>query len=270
MTLQVCATDWDFTLLRSDRTLSPTTIATLDRFRATQATLVVVSGRPVSGVRYSAVKCGFDAHDLPVVGLNGAELQVHSDSELVTVGGLPAALAFEILETISGTGLGVYLMDGNVLYASHPGSEFADLNQRETGQLVRALHELPDAGITAGKMMVAGDPGQLRRTEPALREHLGGAAELAYSENVCLDLMPPGIDKGRGLTALSTLMGFSMDSVLAIGDNHNDIPMIRAAAVGVAVANAVPQLRSIAHYIAPSNDDDGVADTIRRYFEQPQ
>jgi len=81
-----------------------------------------------------------------------------------------------------------------------------------------------------------------------------------------VDILPVGCSKASALEHLSKLRGCTMDDVMAIGDNWNDVPMLRAAGRAVVMANAPEYLKDIAlaegWEMAPSNEEDGVAVAI--------
>ena len=60
--------------------------------------------------------------------------------------------------------------------------------------------------------------------------------------------------------------GISFDQVIAVGDNLNDIEMIEAAGLGIAMGNSPQELKDIADYVAPSNDEDGVAYVVEKFI----
>lgn len=69
--------------------------------------------------------------------------------------------------------------------------------------------------------------------------------------------------------AVAHLMSYlkvTSDKIVAVGDSENDIPMLLAAGIGVAMGNASDSLKSIAEYVAPSVFDHGVVDVINKYF----
>lgn len=72
-------------------------------------------------------------------------------------------------------------------------------------------------------------------------------------------------NKGDSLLRFGAQLGFTRDQIMACGDGLNDIDMIRAAGFGVAMANAVPEIRDAADYITLSNDQDGVAAVIEKF-----
>ena len=89
---------------------------------------------------------------------------------------------------------------------------------------------------------------------------------MVNSEVNYLEILASGVSKGSALHYLATHLNMSVDEVIAIGDNRNDVEMIREAGLGVAVANAHPDVKQVADMITDSNDDDGVAKVIEQYF----
>jgi hydroxymethylpyrimidine pyrophosphatase-like HAD family hydrolase len=76
--------------------------------------------------------------------------------------------------------------------------------------------------------------------------------------------------KQHALAAVCEDLGVDADDVLAIGDSRNDVPMLRWAGIGVAMANALPEVIEAAPFVTASNDDDGVARAIERFVLDPR
>ena len=74
-----------------------------------------------------------------------------------------------------------------------------------------------------------------------------------------------GVDKGTGVLKLAEHWGIPAEAILAVGNDENDIPMFKAAGVGVAVANANPEVFDFADWIAPDVKNGGAAEAIRRF-----
>ena len=72
--------------------------------------------------------------------------------------------------------------------------------------------------------------------------------------------------KGNALKSLCARLDIPMSSVLAIGDNQNDIEMLRFAGVSVAMGNAKEDVKSAARFVTGSNEEDGAAEFLERYF----
>ncbi len=68
--------------------------------------------------------------------------------------------------------------------------------------------------------------------------------------------------KADALIELAAYLGLDKDSIMAFGDSSNDEQMVVRSGIGVAMGNSVPELLDVADYIAPTNEDDGVAYTL--------
>lgn len=91
------------------------------------------------------------------------------------------------------------------------------------------------------------------------------------SEPACVDIMALGIGKWPGLCRLAERIGIPLEHIIAAGDYDNDLEMIQNAAIGVAVRNALPQVRAAADYVTPhDNDHDAVADVVERFLLGPE
>ena len=78
--------------------------------------------------------------------------------------------------------------------------------------------------------------------------------------------MPRGVDKAASLQRLMKICNLAENGFMACGDGYNDLSMLRAAALGVAMANAQPVVQEAADWVAPSNDEDGVAVAVERFL----
>jgi Cof subfamily protein (haloacid dehalogenase superfamily) len=96
----------------------------------------------------------------------------------------------------------------------------------------------------------------------------GIECELVQSESTYLEILPQAVSKGHALKLLVKRMGIDMQDVIAIGDNLNDLEMIREAGLGVAVDNAHPKLKDEAQYITNSHLNHAVAEVIQKYCLQ--
>ena len=80
-----------------------------------------------------------------------------------------------------------------------------------------------------------------------------------------LEVLPKGTSKGNGVKSLMRDMGIKMANVMAIGDGENDLEMLKAAGLGVAIGNADAVLKEVAQEVVGTNDEDGVAEAIERF-----
>lgn len=95
--------------------------------------------------------------------------------------------------------------------------------------------------------------------------------ECVPSEPGCVDIMALGVNKRRGLEHLVQLLDISQRHLIAAGDYTNDLEMIRYAGIGVAVANALPEVKAIANYVTKrDNDHNAVAEIVNKFLLQDE
>jgi Cof subfamily protein (haloacid dehalogenase superfamily) len=76
-----------------------------------------------------------------------------------------------------------------------------------------------------------------------------------------------GVSKGNAVKALAQKYGIKREEIICIGDNENDLSMIEYAGLGVAMGNAIDSVKEIADYVTSSNDDNGVAKALKKFFD---
>ena len=121
-------------------------------------------------------------------------------------------------------------------------------------------------GAPIKKIILLSDPDSIKNEIlPHWENRLRGTGfktVVAVSEH--LELIPEGVNKWVGLTSLMQSMGISFRSCMAIGDGKNDYEMVKNAAVGVAMGNAVEEVKSVADHVVSSNDEDGIAEAFEK------
>ncbi len=99
----------------------------------------------------------------------------------------------------------------------------------------------------------------------ALQQQFGDGIHMSRSHQYLVEGTAPTANKGHGLLRLTERLGIDPERVLAIGDNENDIPMLRAAGLAVCMGQATAVVRAEADWIAPTLDEDGAAVALERY-----
>lgn len=134
-----------------------------------------------------------------------------------------------------------------------------------------------DTGEAPVQGMVCGTVAEMRHAEEWLTTgELSSQIEVHRTEYpvrdlTVLDILPPGCSKGVALARLAASLGVEAAEIMAIGDNFNDLEMLDLAGHPVVMANAAPDLLHLARKrgwrIAPTNDEDGVAEVLESVIE---
>lgn len=101
---------------------------------------------------------------------------------------------------------------------------------------------------------------------PVLQRRLGGRHAVILSGANWVDVMKPGVNKGRAMRMLQTLKGLTPDECMAFGDYLNDLELLESVTESYAMENALPELKRIAAHIAPTNDENGVMRVVKERF----
>jgi Cof subfamily protein (haloacid dehalogenase superfamily) len=241
----ILAVDMDDTLLRSDHTISPRTLDSLRRWRAAGHAVVIATGRPTRSI---AAHLPAELHAVPWISYNGATVVQNGAclyENLISVAATRAIVDLMARELPACT-LGLEI--DNTLYLNRP-------MQRTSPYQVADLAAV--ATRPAAKILFFHD--DFAALAPFLDAlPLGTRAMLSAKYNL-VQILADSADKADALRFLVAHMGSSMDRVVAFGDDVNDVDMVAAAGLGVAVANAVAEVLAVADRITLANDEDGVA-----------
>jgi Cof subfamily protein (haloacid dehalogenase superfamily) len=114
-----------------------------------------------------------------------------------------------------------------------------------------------------GKIVAVSDNfDHLGRCEEEGAARLRDRASVARSQKYYLDVTHCDATKDRALRAVAHRLGIAVEDVVAIGDGHNDISMLKAAGFGIAMGNGSETVRRAADHVTTSNQEDGVARAI--------
>lgn len=89
--------------------------------------------------------------------------------------------------------------------------------------------------------------------------------DLSYSEPTNIEFNKVGTNKGKGVKRLAEYLGVDMSEVMVIGDNYNDVEMLKVTENSVVMANADDEIKSYANFVTLTNDESGVAHAIRKF-----
>jgi len=149
--------------------------------------------------------------------------------------------------------------NGGLLYEPATGSE-RPLADAPPPTLVEALRARGVQPLSVGRVVVATfEPHEV--TALQVIHELGLGHKVVFNKDAVM-LLPPGVDKGSGLTAALALLGIDPNAVVGIGDAENDHALLPICGFGAAVANALPALKERADYVTAGERGAGVAELV--------
>ena len=245
--VKMIVTDLDGTLLRTDKSISERTIAVLNQCRKAGIKVVCATGRGASAEKVAPLEL-FDARITQNGGLIVMGNKIVSISLINHKAARPFLMACDkkMLKTVSETG-GIHYTNFDC-DTEWPGSgikfKIVDFSQHD---------------MDAEKLCVLiNNPEEAQFVESHLPEEL----YLSLARDGLGMIMNRDATKAKALTCLARIWNIEPGEIAAFGDDQNDIDMLQYAGIGVAMGNALAEVKAAADYICQSNDEDGLAEWI--------
>jgi Cof subfamily protein (haloacid dehalogenase superfamily) len=263
------AIDMDGTLLNNQKQISEENAAALKKLRAGDIHVVICTGRHPENARLLLLRYGLS---FPIIGLNGGLIVDAQGKEFLAEHPIPA----EDAEKVAG------LLEKNRMDYLVFTKTYMALREQTEGTYTRLnlkyLYEISNGNYKAGPAEIKEAlrqwvykfavfnieyPGMLQKT----RIELGGnkCLSISKSADTNIEIMSEGVDKGSGILDYARLLNIPVEEIMAIGDQENDIPMLKAAGYSVAMGNASEQVKLAADYQTASNEENGVANALGKY-----
>lgn len=235
----------------------------------------------IDGVLTQGEARGLDLDLMAILAGLNREARQSSEATGVTIcSGRPAPYVEAILQAIDGhipavfeNGAGLYFpLTYDFLW--HPAATdnaFSEAKERLLETLVASGTAFVQPGKEHTLTLFATDPSETSLLYQLAVDALGSLARefaLVYSTS-CLNILPRGIDKGRGIAFLSERTGIPVDLMLGIGDSDVDIPFLTRVGKSAAPSNANPSIQEIVDYVSPQPASQGVRDILSYYEVLP-
>lgn len=266
---KIIACDMDETLLRRDKTISAEDKKNIAKLKDFGVKFVPASGRNYVSIDAQLRELGtFDAAQEYVISFNGGAITENKNHRLLHFEGIP----FELAEELYRRGLTydvcvhVYTKDNVYAYNFFQGERDYVAGRMDVQEIFdKDINFLRGQEIVKC-LYVNTDSDYLRKIAADLQD-ITGDVDVSYSSNRYLEFNKRGVNKGFGLRKLAEILGVDMKDTIAIGDNFNDLSMIKAAGVGVGVANVVADMRGDCDYICERDcDNSAVSEVIQKFI----
>lgn len=278
MDLKAIVMDLDGTLLNDQKLMSPRTKEKLIEAQKQGITVVLASGRPTNGMLDLADELELDQYEGYLVSYNGSSVYDAKTKEFVFTQGLPMDLAKKILNHLSRFDVVPMVDIDDTMYVTDayfdidfpvPAGHLSIVQYEVRGGNFKVCEvdhydEVIDRAIN--KILVAGNPTYLEENIDAMRAPFIEEATIAFSAPFYFEYTDKGVDKARALNEFLPKLGIEPENVIAFGDGQNDRSIIEFAGIGVAMGNAVPEILEIADEVTKTNEEDGIAEILDRFF----
>ena len=260
------ALDLDGTLTNHDKVVTPKTREALLQAESKGAIIILASGRPTYGIEPVAECLELNQRGGYILSYNGGNIVDAKTGEKLFTQFLPDEVLPLLYMYAKERNHALLGYDGNEIITEMPDDPYVKeesrINKMNIHKVEFLLDTLPPHPT---KLLMTGDPKDMLKAETELVELLGNKMDIFRSAPFFLELVPKGIDKAQSLLRLLETINLTPADMIAFGDGYNDLSMLKLAGVGVAMANAAPEVRDDADYVTLSNEEDGVAAALEHF-----
>ena len=268
MNYRMLVLDLDDTLLKDDRTVSELTRRRLLEAQQQGMIVVLASGRPTYAMQHLAKELCLAEYGGYFISFNGARITSCADQHILLSVDISHAQMCKLFDLAQEHGVYIQTYTEDHILVSKD-NEYTQIEKEITGMdVIECADFKAEIPKTAVKAMMLEHPDRLKEVEQALRPVVENELYMTITKPFFLEFMNPAVDKGKSLVTLAQHLNVPMEQVIAVGDSYNDISMIKAAGLGVAMGNAVEAVKQAADYETADNEHDGVARVVERFFLQ--
>ncbi len=268
---RIIACDLDETLLQTwDKKISATNRAAIAKATEKGVKFVVTTGRGYKTVQGTLDELGLRGKkDQYVICFNGGMIVENSDNDILYYHGISNDEAEDLFAAAKDYDVGVHVYTKDKVYVwginRFGEREFLD------GRMEVIECEEKDLSFLAGEdivkmLYINTDFNYLTHVQNGITR-LTGNLDVSFSSNRYIEFNRKGVNKGATLHRLADMLGVDMKDTIAIGDNFNDLTMIKAAGLGVGVANLAEGIRPLCDFVTERDcDHDAVAEVIEKFI----
>lgn len=259
--IKLLALDIDGTILKKDYSLSERVKETIQKASSSGVKVVLATGRMYSATTFITEELGLDT---PVLTYSGG--LVRSSNEVFYEKMIPDNIARKVIKELKNFDIQLNLYLNDELYSETETPVLVKYcEDRKLDYIIKSFDEIEN--IQANKLLAIGKtPEATAELLEYLQKKFPEDLVIVRSLPTFCEIIAKDASKGKAIIFLADSWGVTANEIMAVGDQDNDIELLKVAGIKVAMGNATEGLKAIADYIAPSVDDDGLAVAIEKFI----
>lgn len=261
--------DLDDTLLTTERTVSEGNKKAVHEALDAGHYAVIATGRAVPSVAHIVEMLDFKGPGCFIAAYNGAHIYDCQKEKIIAEFPFPAEYARYLYREAQRWSIHIHTYSEDCVVTEHICPELLFYTDR-----AKTIYRLEDRETSFQRtlpkvLLVHSSHAYLRMFQETHQEWAKERVNHFFSDPVMLEYCSVDASKGKALQFLCRYLHLPIENSIAIGDEQNDISMIRAAHIGIAMQNATDEVKQAADAVTlADHDHDGVAESIRKYMLQ--
>lgn len=252
--------DLDGTLNDDRKRITPRTWDSLMRAQARGVRLALASARPLPGLYKARDILGLQVYGGVLMACNGGRIADAATGRVLHESAMELEDARRTLRMLEALPVTPILDDGVRFYVTDRDGYKVRFECWNNGMDCAEVDNLADfLSFAPVKLLLSVEPALLPEVQARIAGMLAGGLAVVQTAPFYLEILPARINKGQGLLDVCRLLDIPPGEAVAFGDAENDIAMLRAAGVGVAMGNAEARVKDAADRVTLSNNEDGIA-----------
>lgn len=269
MLKKVIIMDIDGTLLTSEKVIPEKTKKALMDAERLGAVLVLASGRPTTGILHLAKQLEMDKYHGLLVSYNGSRVTECQTMEVLFNEPLSVEEGKRVLNHMKKFQVSPMFDKGNYMFVNDVYGFMVQYESRGGNYLLCELNDLEEfLDFEVNKILTSGEPEYMKAHYKEMMEPFQDEISGMFTADFYFEFTAKGIDKAKALDTVLKERGYSQEEMIAFGDGHNDITMVQYAGTGVAMGNAVQELKDAADYITLTNEEEGIAEALYHFIPE--
>ena len=260
MKYKLIAMDLDGTLNNDEKQITEITKNALMAAQKQGIRLALASARPSPGLYRERDVLRLQDYEGILMSYNGGRIVDAATGKVLFETSMPLEETKAVLRRLEELPVTPILDDGVQFYVTDKNAYMVEYECWNNQMVCSEVGNLADfISFAPVKILMSVQPEILKDVQAQIAAFLPGDLTVVQTAAFYLEVIPKVINKGQGIRDICRTLGISPEEVIAFGDAANDIPMLQAAGVGVAMGNAAAAVKDAADKITLTNNEDGIA-----------
>ncbi len=268
MDYKMIVSDIDGTLLDDNHNIPKGNLDALCKATKMNIPVILCSGRSQGSVQQIINMLNLNQKYTYGAGYHGGVIFNSKTGEVVKNYKINKSVIKEILDIATGYNFTYLIHDDNDLY-TFEANEHTELYEERCGDVCQEV-TFDELNEMVSKLIIMGEREELERFENTITQSISDKTNHFYASAHLYEFANKEVSKGNALKFLCDKLNIKQEETIGFGDNFNDMALVQEAGLGVAVANAVPELKEIANYVTNRNNGEGaIEETLNKFvFKQ--